>query len=121
MFSHFNEELEVAGLILKDGSIVVSPKEGSEDEVSFDQEFLDTYLADAAATWHTHPTEDANLSVLDWMSFVSRPELLHFIVSKDEIRGYSVNEYSKVLNTGTLLRTQWSHSTFMDRFGLMLT
>ena len=44
------------------------------------------------ATWHSHPRNDANLSMADWTFFLSWPEKLHFIVHSGEVRLYYVED-----------------------------
>lgn len=44
----------------------------------------------ATATWHTHPNEDANLSVGDYETFQNFPDMTHFIVGRDGVRVYEI-------------------------------
>lgn len=44
------------------------------------------------ATWHSHPTTTANLSIDDYRFFQSWPEMIHFVVGVDEVRCYQVHD-----------------------------
>jgi proteasome lid subunit RPN8/RPN11 len=81
---HKGDEVERCGLILKDGSTVELPNIAENPETSFrmDLEKALPYLTDdqVAATWHTHPHTDPNLSGEDYSCFLSWPDLEHVIV-----------------------------------------
>lgn len=47
---------------------------------------------ETTASWHTHPGRNANLSVADYESFLNYPLLLHYIIGKNEIRVYRVED-----------------------------
>lgn len=44
------------------------------------------------ASWHSHPTTTANLSIDDYRFFQAWPEMIHFIVGIDEVRCYQVQD-----------------------------
>jgi proteasome lid subunit RPN8/RPN11 len=75
---------ERCGLVLKDGTIVDIPNIADDPKTSFemDLEAALPYLDgdDVAATWHTHPGTDPNLSGEDYSCFLSWPDLEHVIV-----------------------------------------
>lgn len=66
---------------------VTNRSENPEYTFAFDVEVLDD---GPVATWHTHPSTSANLSIEDYRFFQSWPEMLHFIVGHDEVRCYQV-------------------------------
>lgn len=72
----------------------ISPE--PNDNFIFDPQDLQTYVFSgehkAVATWHTHPTGGANLSVNDYVGFLNYPQLKHIIVAQDEIRIYEVED-----------------------------
>lgn len=47
-------------------------------------------LIDADATWHTHPGQDSTPSMDDYESFMSWPKLSHYIIGKDGVSMYRV-------------------------------
>jgi proteasome lid subunit RPN8/RPN11 len=53
-------------------------------------EFPPNHLEGSQASWHTHPSGQGNLSIPDYWFFKSWPGLLHFIISKTEVRCYGV-------------------------------
>lgn len=118
-WGNFNLEFEVAGFILADGLIVQTEGESSEGHVTIDDTDILKYVDQAVATWHTHVSGTANLSVHDWDTFVSNCDLKHFIIAVDEVRGYEVVNGS-VLNIGALRKSKCTPSTFMDLFGLIV-
>ena len=61
--------------------------EDPENTFAFQLEDLEN---GAKATWHTHPSTSANLSIPDYRFFQSWPEMLHFIVGAEEVRCYQV-------------------------------
>lgn len=75
---------ERCGVILKDGKIVEVENLADDPRTGFELNFetlfdeLDNDLI--AATWHTHPDSDPNLSGEDYASFLSWPELEHIII-----------------------------------------
>lgn len=62
-------------------------------------EDLVQYGENAVATWHTHPGGDSNLSMEDYQGFANYPELRHYIVGFDGIRGYEVQEDDTIIQT----------------------
>lgn len=56
--------------------------------------FIDFPLC--VATWHTHPTNDTNLSVEDYFNFLKYPQFRHYIVGENEVSHYFV-ENNQVL------------------------
>ena len=47
--------------------------------------------SETVATWHTHPGETSVLSVGDYDTFTSYPQLDHYIVGKDGVQRYEVD------------------------------
>lgn len=86
--------LERVGFILKNDEIVEVENICEDPTQGFDVrgEDLIKYAGDAAATWHTHPDEDSNLSAGDWHSFRNWPELDHYIIGKDGVTKYVVED-----------------------------
>lgn len=77
--------LEHCGVILKSGEIVELPNNHPNPENFF--MIMEEHLLnpEVVATFHTHPKSGPNLSVEDYFAFQGYPELLHYIVSRDEI------------------------------------
>lgn len=51
----------------------------------------------AWATWHTHPSQDSNLSGEDHRMFLNWPYMTHFIVGADGVKAFSYNESKKAI------------------------
>jgi proteasome lid subunit RPN8/RPN11 len=77
---------ERCGVLLKDGSIVEIENLAEDKENSYDMNpapIVPLLEADAvAATWHTHPNGDCNLSGEDYKGFLSWPDLEHIIIGR---------------------------------------
>ena len=52
---------------------------------------------DTVATWHTHPGETSTLSTGDYGSFQAYPHLRHYVVGKDGVSCYKVDEDGAVV------------------------
>lgn len=91
---------ERVGAVLRDGRVVEFRNVSPRPQISFaiDQEAVDM-LDRMTGTWHTHPAGDCNPSVQDYLTFLSWPQLLHWIVSPKGVAGYRVDN-------GRLLRCE---------------
>ena len=47
---------------------------------------------ETVATWHTHPNETSVLSIGDYDTFTNYPHLGHYIVGKDGVQKYEVDQ-----------------------------
>lgn len=83
---------ERGGLVLLDGTIVELTNTAADPNEGFQPASTElvAYIDNAAATWHTHPGETANLSVEDWETFILWPNLQHLIIGTDGVRQYGV-------------------------------
>lgn len=83
---------ERVGFILKTGEIVEVENICDDPTGGFDVKGADIikYAPIAAATWHTHPNEDSNLSAGDWHTFLNWPELEHYIIGNDGVTKFVV-------------------------------
>ncbi len=116
-WQNFNTEHEEAGFILTSGEIVTVSGTATESSIAMNSVEILKYIDDAQATWHTHLVTSANLSMEDYESFVSNPDLKHFIIAADEVRGYEVVD-GHVLNLGSLSKDKCTPSTFTALFGV---
>jgi len=97
---HKGDTEERCGLILKDGTVVDIPNVADDPKTSFEMDLaaaIEHLDADTvAATWHTHPESDPNLSGEDYSCFLSWPDLEHVIVGildgKTVVRRYRVEQ-----------------------------
>ena len=88
---------ERVGFVLEDGSLVEVENIAPDPDKAFLVCAEDVIKhEDAVATWHTHPSDTANLSAGDYETFVFFPDMLHFIVGTDGVRSYKV-ENGRVL------------------------
>lgn len=83
---------ERVGFILKTGEIVEVENICEDPTEGFDVKGADIlkYTPVAAATWHTHPDVDSNLSANDWHTFLNWPELEHYIIGNDGVTKFVV-------------------------------
>lgn len=90
----FEGDKERIGFVLKDGSIVEVENVCEEPTEGFDVKGEDIikYAPIAAATWHTHPNEDSNLSANDYRTFLNWPELEHYIIGTDGVSKFVVED-----------------------------
>jgi proteasome lid subunit RPN8/RPN11 len=88
----YEGDKERCGFILKTGEIVECENICEQPTEGFDfrGEDLVLYTPVAAASWHTHPGEDSNLSAGDFHSFINWPELEHYIIGNDGVTKYVV-------------------------------
>ena len=75
-----------------DSSIVDIPNTHPHPENNFQMANaeVEPLLPDAIATWHTHVTGNSNLSLEDFTTFLSLPDLFHVIVGQKDISIYYV-------------------------------
>lgn len=93
---------ERCGFVLDNG-LCIDVKNICEDPVNgFDisGEDLMRYSETAIGSWHTHPGADSNLTVDDQKSFLSYPDLTHYIVGSDGVSSYVV-QAGKVIRAST--------------------
>ena len=88
---YWDPVVERCGIIPSNRNVieVVNQSKNPEYTFAFLFEDLDN---DSLATWHSHPTTTANLSIDDLRFFQSWPEKIHFIVGIDEVRCYQVQD-----------------------------
>lgn len=77
-----SEPKELCGFILKDGTVVHCANIAPDPTLGYEMDPIEVlqYLDDAAATWHTHPDTDPNLSGEDYSGFLSWPDMEHVII-----------------------------------------
>lgn len=93
---------ERCGFVLA-GDVVVEVKNICEDPINgFDVSGRDImeYEDLAIGTWHTHPDKNSNLTIDDHNSFLSYPQLTHYIVGSDGVSSYAV-ERGKIISAAT--------------------
>ncbi|WP_454287267.1 hypothetical protein [Rhizobium arsenicireducens] len=85
---------ERVGFILKTGEIIEVPNVCSKPTDGFDVAGVDIveFTPLAVATWHTHPDSDSNLSASDWHTFLSWPDLDHYIIGNDGVTKFVVQD-----------------------------
>ncbi len=73
---------ERCGFVMKDGSIIEIANVAKDPREGYEMDALEAikHLKDAAATWHTHPDTDPNLSGEDYSGFLSWPDMEHIII-----------------------------------------
>jgi len=93
LVEYWNPLVERCGLILADGKILEVPNTHPkpEDHFSIARSYFTEY-PDALATWHTHPSGQANLTVEDYRAFLTQPNLFHYIVGDGIVWGFYVKE-----------------------------
>lgn len=90
---------ERGGYISLSGAVVECPNESPSPDENYLMgcETLDDLERMGAATFHTHPGKEPNLSKDDYNSFLNWEKLLHFIIGKDKISCYKVSERGTVV------------------------
>jgi proteasome lid subunit RPN8/RPN11 len=93
---HWNKSVEVCGLVTLDDLVVSLPNRSLDPTNSFvmSSEDILAYGDNIKALWHTHPSNDPNLSIADYKSFIQYPNYLHIVVVQN---GYVVYADSIVL------------------------
>ena len=95
---YHHEGIERVGFVLASNKIREVRNVSPEPEYGFLVDPKDTIeaLKDSAwATWHTHPNQDSNLSGEDYRNFMNWPDLVHFIVGSDSVKGYYYDSSKK--------------------------
>lgn len=84
--------LEKCGLILKDGTVIPVDNTHPYPETGFiiPEDVIQKHSMDIAILWHSHPSNNSNLSVEDYKSFLTYPEYIHRIYGYDEMTDYYV-------------------------------
>jgi proteasome lid subunit RPN8/RPN11 len=93
-FFNPDDTKERCGFILKGNRMceVVNVHPNPENGFEIDPEAIVRHEDQLKATWHTHPNGDPNLSEDDYVCFLNWPHLEHYIVSKNGIRRYVVED-----------------------------
>ena len=87
------DTVERCGLVLSGGRVIKTQNVAANTVMSFEippEEMIKPGRT-VVGTWHTHPGQPANLSHEDYAGFLNWPELTHWIVGTDGVRGYKVD------------------------------
>lgn len=97
LLEFWGPHIERCGLILKNGAILELPNVHEDPQNGFrvDPAEILKHEAETAATWHTHPSGNANLSMEDYHCFLAWPELFHYVVSRVKVNCY-FTEFNRV-------------------------
>lgn len=92
LLSKLQPGAERGGVILTDGTVIEFENKAQDPSQVFFPDMADLlpYVDLLYATWHTHPSGTANLSVEDTQTFLAWPQLKHAIVGSDGVRWYAV-------------------------------
>lgn len=92
---------ERCGIILTNNEIVEVENKHSDPRHHFKilAEDVEPYQGQIKGLWHTHIDSNYNLSMADYECFLSLPELTHYIVTKDKVAWYYVDQ-GLVINGG---------------------
>lgn len=82
----WNNTNETCGVIDLQGDIRELQNLAEDPQNHF--RFAEGDLDWAFASWHTHPYGSSNLSVEDYWFFKSLPNMVHFIIYRDEVSCY---------------------------------
>ena len=87
----WHPKLEKCGFILEDGTVVECENTSPNPERGFqiDQAEIDKYN-NISVFWHSHPSDDLNLSLEDYFNFLKYPEQRHRIYGSTEYAEYFV-------------------------------
>ena len=83
---------EKCGFILKDGTVINLENKHPHPNLGFliPDSDIDQYKDDIAAIWHSHPSNDVNLSVEDYAAFLRYPDYDHHIYGLNHMAAYYV-------------------------------
>lgn len=83
---------ELCGFILNDGSVIEVANIASNTKQHFkiSVAILEHYLNDIAIFWHSHPSNNTNLSLEDYKAFLAFPDHEHRIYSETQYTSYYV-------------------------------
>lgn len=87
--NNWNPIEELCGYIAEDGSLVELKNLSSNPKIGFSVN-IDEVPEDAQGLWHSHPSNDLNLSVEDYLNFLQFPQYIHRIYGKDSYAEYYV-------------------------------
>ena len=93
LLEYWSPVIERCGFVLPSGTIIEVPNTHPNPTTNF--AFAESYFKkfdNAIATWHTHPSTGPNLSVEDYRSFLSHPEVFHYIVGDGKVWGFYVKD-----------------------------
>ena len=89
--NNWHPKKELCGYITEDGSL-----ESLENlATKADREIwlnMEEVPETAIGLWHSHPNNDVNLSVEDYINFLQFPDYIHRIYSKDSYAEYYVRD-----------------------------
>lgn len=89
----YSEKTGERGGYILNGQIVECKNEHPNPADGFCMGLSDLEKAyEAEATWHTHPNGSKNLSRDDYYAFQNLPDKKHYIVGKDGVFCYTVDE-----------------------------
>lgn len=88
-FWHPSQEL--CGFILQDETVIVCENKHSDPTKGFEiaQEEIDKY-DNITCFWHSHPSDDINLSLADYQTFLNYPDQKHRIYGSTGYAEYYV-------------------------------
>lgn len=89
----WDEVVERCGVILKDGTVVEATNIHKTPENNFmiGSDFLDDLdLDNVSCFWHSHPSNDLNLSLSDYENFLKYPDHIHRIYSAFDHADYYI-------------------------------
>ncbi len=92
LHAFWGDSAERCGFVLEDNSVIEVPNHAEMPEAHFEIAEADfsEYEPRIKATWHTHVDGAANLSVDDYYAFLSKPDLLHYVISQFRVVCFSV-------------------------------
>lgn len=89
----WDSTVELCGFILRTGEVVFVNNKSENPSNSFEisQEDIDLYgLDNIAYFWHSHPSNNLNLSVADYFNFLKYPDHIHRIYTENAFRDYKI-------------------------------
>ena len=78
--------------MLANGKIIEAKNLAPEPENAFEIPPEVMIMEGVVGTWHTHVKGDSNLSAEDYVGFLQWPNLTHWIVSREGVRGYVIED-----------------------------
>lgn len=93
-FNFWHPVVEKCGFILNNGEIIAVENLHPHPEVGFviPKDLIEYYAESIMALWHSHPSDDINLSLEDHTGFLAFPQYEHHIYGLNKKAVYYVRD-----------------------------
>lgn len=110
----WNQELEVCGTLSLGGLPKECENQAKEPAHDFEFALSELEAEGVIGTFHTHPATSANLSIADYWFFRQWSQMVHFVISEEEVRCYVVASGSVRMIDEEEDHTSWLSETALS-------